>query len=96
MVCMFLTTCVSQPHKTVLEKHGKPEDVAPGFKGRKDPLPPAPLTGMYNKSGGKVRLTFKMESDQLWIGTKGKSILPSLLLLWNCMGFLDMQSGQTK
>ena len=26
---------------------------------------------MYNKSGGKVRLTFKLEQDQLWIGTKG-------------------------
>lgn len=34
-------------------------------------LPPAPLSGMYNKSGGKVRLTFKLEQDQLWIGTKG-------------------------
>lgn len=30
-----------------------------------------PLSGMYNKSGGKVRLTFKLEQDQLWIGTKG-------------------------
>lgn len=27
---------------------------------------------MYNKSGGKVRLTFKLEQDQLWIGTKGE------------------------
>lgn len=26
---------------------------------------------MFNKSGGKVRLTFKLEQDQLWIGTKG-------------------------
>ena len=26
---------------------------------------------MYNKSGAKVRLTFKLEVDQLWIGTKG-------------------------
>lgn len=27
---------------------------------------------MFNKSGGKVRLTFKLEQDQLWIGTKGR------------------------
>lgn len=35
-------------------------------------LPTVPLSGMYNKSGGKVRLTFKLEQDQLWIGTKGE------------------------
>lgn len=28
---------------------------------------------MLNKSGGKVRLTFKMEQDQLWIGTKERT-----------------------
>lgn len=28
---------------------------------------------MLNKVGGKVRLTFKLELDQLWIGTKGTS-----------------------
>lgn len=33
-----------------------------------------PLSGMYNKSGGKVRLTFKLEQDQLWIGTKGEQL----------------------
>ena len=32
-----------------------------------------PLSGMYNKSGGKVRLTFKLEQDQLWIGTKERT-----------------------
>ena len=42
-----------------------------GIKGRKEPLPSIPLAGMYNKAGGKVRLTFKMEADQLWLGTKG-------------------------
>lgn len=35
---------------------------------------------MYNKSGGKVRLTFKLEQDQLWIGTKGE-ITAGLILL---------------
>ena len=68
-----LLSNVLQPHKTVLEKHGKPDDVIPGIKNRKDPLPSVPLSGMYNKSGGKVRLTFKLEQDQLWIGTKGNT-----------------------
>ena len=44
-----------------------------GVKNKKENLPPVPISGMYNKSGGKVRLTFKMEADQLWIGTKGMS-----------------------
>lgn len=35
---------------------------------------------MYNKSGGKVRLTFKLEQDQLWIGTKGEIIAAGLIL----------------
>lgn len=32
-----------------------------------------PLNGMLNKSGGKVRLTFKLEVDQLWISTKERT-----------------------
>lgn len=28
---------------------------------------------MLNKSGGKVRLTFKLELDELWIGTKERT-----------------------
>jgi hypothetical protein len=28
---------------------------------------------MLNKSGGKVRLTFKLELDQLWLGTKERT-----------------------
>ena len=70
-----------QPHKTVLEKHGKPDDALVGIKNRKDRLPTEPLTGMYNKSGGKVRLTFKLEVDQLWIGTKGMQTSPTCLVL---------------
>lgn len=34
-------------------------------------LPPQPLSGMVNKHGSKVRLTFKLEEDQIWLGTKG-------------------------
>jgi len=59
-------------HKKVLEK-GKPEDAMPGLKNTKESLPPAPLSGMLNKSGGKVRLTFKLELDQLWLGTKERT-----------------------
>ena len=61
-----------QMHKTVLDKYGKPDDVLPGLLGRREQLPPQPLSGMYNKSGSKVRLTFKMELNQVWIGTKGR------------------------
>lgn len=43
---------------------------------------------MYNKSGGKVRLTFKLEQDQLWIGTKGNDFFLLLLLFRNqLLGF---------
>jgi len=59
-------------HKKVLDK-GKPEDVMPGLKNTKESLPGVPLAGMMNKSGGKVRLTFKLELDQLWIGTKERT-----------------------
>uniref|UniRef100_M3YL19 Ubiquitin family domain containing 1 n=1 Tax=Mustela putorius furo TaxID=9669 RepID=M3YL19_MUSPF len=59
-------------HRKVLDK-GKPEDVMPSVKGAQEHLPTVPLSGMYNKSGGKVRLTFKLEQDQLWIGTKERT-----------------------
>ncbi|TRY64084.1 hypothetical protein TCAL_10779 [Tigriopus californicus] len=59
-------------HKKVLDK-GKPEDATPGIKGVRQSLPSTPLSGMLNKSGGKVRLTFKLEVDQVWIGTKERT-----------------------
>jgi len=59
-------------HKKVLEK-GKPEDAMPGLKNLKESLPTVPLSGMLNKTGGKVRLTFKLELDQLWLGTKERT-----------------------
>ena len=60
----------SKDHKKIIEK-GKPDDVPQGFKYRKEPLPPTPISGVVNKYGAKVRLTFKTEADQLWIATKG-------------------------
>lgn len=59
-------------HRKVLDK-GVPEDAMPGIRNAKEPLPPFPISGMLNKSGGKVRLTFKLELDQVWIGTKERT-----------------------
>ncbi len=43
------------------------------FQNTRESLPSFPLSGMLNKSGGKVRLTFKLELDQLWLGTKERT-----------------------
>lgn len=51
-------------HKKALDK-GVPADAMPAWKNGKVPLPVEPLSGMLNKSGGKVRLTFKLESDEV-------------------------------
>lgn len=64
--------CRQKMHKKIIDK-GMPEDVLPGIRETKEPLPPFPLCGMLNMSGGKVRLTFKLELDQLWIGTKERT-----------------------
>ncbi|XP_065659440.1 ubiquitin domain-containing protein UBFD1 isoform X2 [Hydra vulgaris] len=64
--------CKQKMHLKVLEK-GKPDDVPPGIKGLKEKLPEFPLSGFINKAGGKVRLTFKLEMDQLWLGTKERT-----------------------
>ena len=67
-----LTASKMKNHKKVLDK-GKPDDAMPAVKGAKNPLPPQPLSGMLNKHGGKVRLTFKQDLNQLWIGTKERT-----------------------
>jgi hypothetical protein len=59
-------------HKKVVAA-GPPDDVMPGVRGGKEPLPTVPLSGMVNKHGGKVRLTFKLEADQIWFGTKERT-----------------------
>ncbi|XP_034568032.1 ubiquitin domain-containing protein UBFD1 [Notolabrus celidotus] len=64
--------CRQKQHRKVLDK-GKPDDIMTSIKGTKERLPTVPLSGMFNKSGGKVRLTFKLEQDQLWIGTKERT-----------------------
>ena len=81
-----------------MEKYGKPDDVMIGKRRKKEPLPPVPLHGMYNKHGNKVRLTFKMEQDQLWLGTKGIYLLlfkniyiQHLILELTLTGVYDLQ-----
>lgn len=64
--------CKQKMHKKVLDK-GKPEDAMIGIKNQNEALPNVPVSGMLNKAGGKVRLTFKLELDQLWIGTKERT-----------------------
>ncbi|XP_066250238.1 ubiquitin domain-containing protein UBFD1-like [Euwallacea similis] len=64
--------CQQKIHRKVLDK-GAPEDAMPGIKNIKEGLPSVPLSGMLNKHGGKVRLTFKLENDQLWLGTKERT-----------------------
>ena len=59
-------------HKKILDR-GKPDDLMPGRKFGQDSLPAQPLSGMLNKHGGKVRLTFKMDMSQVWIGTKERT-----------------------
>merc|ERR1711997_1339207 len=65
-------TCKQKQHKKILDR-GKPDDAMPGVFGRKESLPTHPISGMVNKNGGKVRLTFKLEHDQVWIGTKERT-----------------------
>ncbi|CAD7688868.1 unnamed protein product [Nyctereutes procyonoides] len=65
--------CRQKQHRKVLNK-GKPEDVMPSAKGAQERLQTVPLSGMHKKSEGKVRLIFKLEQDQLWIGTKHEPI----------------------
>uniref|UniRef100_A0A2K6UZC6 Ubiquitin-like domain-containing protein n=1 Tax=Saimiri boliviensis boliviensis TaxID=39432 RepID=A0A2K6UZC6_SAIBB len=61
--------CRQKQHREVLDK-GKPEDVMPSVSGAKERMPMVPLSGMYNNHHTPLRLTFKLEQDQLWIGTK--------------------------
>jgi len=55
-------------HKKIVDK-GVPEGAEPGKKGKHEPLPKVPLQGIYNNVGIKVRLTFKVYSQELWISS---------------------------
>ncbi|XP_065826827.1 ubiquitin domain-containing protein UBFD1-like [Oscarella lobularis] len=61
-----------RPHSRIVGK-GKPDDAMTGTRRRHDRLPTTPLSGMVNKDGSKVRLTFKLELDQFWLETKERT-----------------------
>jgi len=63
--------CSLPRHQKIIDK-GIPDDVMPGISNCNDALPPYPISGMVG-TRGKVRLTFKLESDELWIGTKERT-----------------------
>jgi len=60
--------CEQTQHKKIVEK-GLPEGAEPGIKGRNDSLPSTPLHDIYNNVGVKVRLTFKMFTQELWVSS---------------------------
>lgn len=59
-------------HKKVVDK-GRPEDGWPGVAGRQVPLrdDQTYVPGLLNAAGAKVRLTFKQELQQVWVGAAG-------------------------
>lgn len=61
---------LQQKHRKVLDK-GVPEGALPGIKGKQVNLEDNEqcIPGLLNALGNKVRLTFKPELQQLWIGS---------------------------
>lgn len=59
-----------EQHRKVLGK-GRPDDGWPGISGRQVPLrdDQTYIPGLLNSQGTKVRLTFKPELQQLWVGS---------------------------
>jgi len=59
------------PHKKIIDK-GKPEDVMYAVKFKHEALPES-LSGVLNNRGDKVRLTFKVYTQELWIASKSST-----------------------
>jgi len=59
-------------HKKILDK-GKPDDIMPGLRQGQEPLPDVPLYGILNNRGDKVRLTFKVAQQELWVASKSST-----------------------
>ncbi|CAG7786541.1 unnamed protein product [Allacma fusca] len=59
-------------HRKIIDK-GVPENAMGGILNEREPLPSLPLHGMVSSKGSKVRLTFKLANDELWIGTKERT-----------------------
>lgn len=62
--------CQQPQHQKVLAK-GRPDDGLPGSKERQVPLEEGrnSLPGLLNSQGNKVRLTFRPDLQQIWIGS---------------------------
>jgi len=60
------------PHKRIIEK-GVPEGAIAGIKGKNEPLPTTSINAIYNNIGVRVRLTFKMWTQELWIQSASSS-----------------------
>ncbi|EDQ88404.1 uncharacterized protein MONBRDRAFT_32939 [Monosiga brevicollis MX1] len=56
-------------HKRILDR-GVPDDAPLAFLPGADPLPDAPISGMLDGSGEKVRLHFSLTTNELIISTK--------------------------
>jgi len=64
--------CQQKLHKKIIDK-GPPDFALTAWRNARAALPSEPLSGMVGRGGGKLRLTFKLEADQLWIGTKERT-----------------------
>lgn len=62
--------CQQTQHAKVLAK-GRPEDGLPGISGRQVPLADGQnaVPGLLNSQGSKVRITFRPDLQQLWVGS---------------------------
>ncbi|KAJ1342557.1 hypothetical protein BSLG_002874 [Batrachochytrium salamandrivorans] len=63
-----VTLCSMTEHKKIIAK-GKPSDSEKGIRGINLPIPPRGITGLLNSRGGKTRLIFRLELDELSIST---------------------------
>lgn len=62
-----LSLSQQKEHQKVITK-GVPEDAEKGVADKIEPLPKS-IKGLVNKQGTKIRLTFKNDEQQLWIGS---------------------------
>ncbi|PRW58076.1 ubiquitin domain-containing UBFD1-like [Chlorella sorokiniana] len=76
-------------HKKVLAK-GRPDDGWPGIRDKQVPLrdDQTYIPGLLNSQGTKVRLTFKAEVQQLWVG----SATSTQKVPYNTVGKIESQA----
>eukprot|EP00124_Ichthyophonus_hoferi_P000501 Ihof_evm31s18 gene=Ihof_evmTU31s18 len=59
-------------HKKVLDK-GKPDDIMEAHKGMREPWPMGGIRGMHTRQGQKLRLSWKPDEQEVWIGTQERT-----------------------